>query len=159
MLRRLLPVLLVACAALLAGCSGSDDAPPQVTFTVAGQERTTGPTQWCDLKVTDCKGDPNAEVHLGVPAGTPVQVAVTEGVSSAPWHVVFSYRGADGRQVDGRSPVFAAGAQKDYTLELPAPTDQLLTAQVQAFGIPSADPQTGQGEFLIRGSWVLVTDA
>ncbi|WP_103384226.1 DUF2771 family protein [Pseudonocardia dioxanivorans] len=159
MLRRALPLLLVACASLLAACGGSDDAPPQVTFTVAGQTRTTGPTQWCDIKVTGCSGDPAAEVHLGVAPGVTVDVAVPEPVSTAPWQVVFSYRTADGQQVDGRSPVFAANARKDYSLVLPAPTDQLITAQVQQYGIPTADPDTGQGEFPIRGSWVLVTDA
>lgn len=153
--------MLVGClvgGALLAGCGGSGDAPPQVTFTVAGQSRTAGPTQWCDLALTDCAGDPAAEVRLTVPAGTPVHVEVPEPVSSAPWHVVFSYRGADGQQVDGRSPVFAPGAQQDYSLQLPAPTDQLVTAQVQLFGpAPTQDEATGEIEFPVRGSWVLVT--
>lgn len=158
MIRRVAPIVLAALVLLVAGC-GKSDEPPQVTFSVAGQARTTGPTQWCDVKVTDCTGDPKAEIHLGVPVGTPVDVAVPDGVSTAPWQVAFSYRGADGQQVDGRSPVFAVNARKNYTLVLPAPTDQLLTAQVQQFGIPAADPSTGQGEFPIRGSWVLVTDA
>jgi hypothetical protein len=156
-LRRVLPVLLV-CGGLLAGCGS--DAPPRVTFTVGGQAHTAAPTQWCDLELTDCTGDAAAQVHLAVPAGTPVQIGVPDDVASAPWHVVFSYRGPDGRQVDARSPVFAPGAQHDYALVLPEGSDQLLTAQVQQFGpAPTTDPQTGEIQFPVRGSWVLVTDA
>lgn len=156
MIRRALPLLLL-CAVLLAGC-GSSEPPPQVTFGAAGQARTTGPTQWCDVEISDCTADAAAQVRLTVPAGTAVQVSVPDGVSSAPWHVVFSYRTAEGRQVDGRSPVFAPGTRKDYSLELPAATDQLITAQVQQFGAkPTENAQTGETEFPIRGSWVLET--
>jgi hypothetical protein len=155
--RRAFPILL-ACSALLAGC-GSDD-PPQVSFDVAGQTRTAAPTQWCDLNLANCTGDATAEVHLPVPVGTPVQVGVPADVSTAPWHVVFSYRGTDGQEVDGRSPVFAPNAQQGYTLVLPDAGDQLLTAQVQQFGpAPTTDPATGEVQFPVRGSWVLVTDA
>ena len=157
MIRRVLPLLL-ACCALLAGCGGSGDDAPQVTFTVAGQPRTAAPTQWCDLDLKDCSGDAAAAVRITVPAGTPVQVSVPDAVSSAPWHVVFSYRAPDGTQVDGRSPVFAPGAYKDYALQLPDPADQLVTAQVQQFGpAPTQNAQTGEIEFPVRGSWVLIT--
>ncbi|WP_037056416.1 DUF2771 family protein [Pseudonocardia asaccharolytica] len=153
--RRLFPALLAVLAVLLAGCGSG--APPTVTFTVSGQERTTGPTQYCDLKLTDCSADANAEVHLPVPAGMPVHIAVPEELSSAPWHVVFSYHGPDDQKVDGRSPVFAPNTQRDYTLVLPDAADTLLTAQVQQFGpAPVANEQTGEIEFPVRGSWVLV---
>lgn len=102
--RHALPLLLVA-ALLVSGC-GSDE-PPLVTFGVAGQERSTGPTQYCDLQLRDCKGDAGAEVTLPVPVGTNVRIHVPDEVSQAPWHVVFSYRSPAGQQVDDRSPVFA----------------------------------------------------
>ncbi|MHA6792511.1 DUF2771 family protein [Pseudonocardia bannensis] len=158
MFRRALPALLIVPALLLAGCGS--DAPPQVTFAVGEQERSTGPTQYCDLQLTGCKDDAAAEVRLPVPAGAPVQVTVPDEVSEAPWHVVFSYRGTDGQQVDGRSPVFAPNQQQDYALQLPGPADQLITAQVQQFGpAPITNDRTGEVEFPIRGSWVLVADA
>jgi hypothetical protein len=83
---------------------------------------------------------------------------VPDGVSEAPWHVVFTYRNGGGEQVDARSPLFPAEERDDYTLELPAPTDRLLTAQVQQFGpAPRINEDTGEIEFPVRGSWVLTT--
>lgn len=152
MARLLLGVLLLAVWPLAAGCSG---APPQVTFTAAGASVTARPAQYCDLKLADCTADASAPVRLTVPPGTPLQVAVPDAVSEAPWHVVFSYRDAGGQQVDARSPVLTA-KQRDWTLALPGPTDRLLTAQVQQFGpAPRIDEQTGEVEFPVRGSWVL----
>jgi hypothetical protein len=147
-------LLLAAVLLLAAGC-GAD--PPQVTFTAAGTTVTARPAQYCDLKLADCSADATAPVQLAVPPGTPLQVAVPDEVSQAPWHVVFSYRDAGGQQVDARSPVLT-NKQHDYTLTLPAPADRLLTAQVQQFGpAPQINEQTGEVEFPVRGSWVLNT--
>jgi hypothetical protein len=149
--RRLLlaPVLLLA-----AGC-GTD--PPQVTFSAAGTTVTARAAQYCDLKLTDCSADATAPVQLAVPPGTPLQVAVPDDVSQAPWHVVFSYRDAGGQHIDARSPVLT-NKQHDYTLTLPEPADRLITAQVQQFGpAPQINEQTGEVEFPVRGSWVLNT--
>ena len=101
---------------------------PQVTFTAADTSVTARPTQYCDLKLTECSDDAAAPVRLAVPAGTPLQGAVPDDVAEAPWHVVFSYRNEGGEQVDARSPLFAADEQHDYTLTLPAPADRLVTA-------------------------------
>lgn len=145
---------LAAVALLAAGCGS--DPPPEVTFTAAGASVTARPAQYCDLKLTDCADDAAAPVQLPVPAGTPLQVAVPDGVAEAPWHVVFSYRNAAGEQVDARSPLFPAEQQHDYTLTLPEPADRLVTAQVQQFGpAPQINEDTGEVEFPVRGSWVL----
>jgi len=147
-------LLLAAVLLLAAGC-GAD--PPQVTFTAAGTTVTARPAQYCDLKLADCSADATAPVQLAVPPGTPLQVAVPDDVSQAPWHVVFSYRDAGGQQVDARSPVLA-NKQHDYTLTLPEAADRLITAQVQQFGpAPQINEQTGEVEFPVRGSWVLNT--
>ena len=147
-------LLLAAVLLLAAGC-GAD--PPQVTFTAAGTTVTARPAQYCDLKLADCSADATAPVQLAVPPGTPLQVAVPDDVSQAPWHVVFSYRDAGGQQVDARSPVLT-NKQHDYTLTLPEAADRLLTAQVQQFGpAPQINEQTGEVEFPVRGSWVLNT--
>ena len=151
MLRRL---AVVAAVLLAAGCGSP---PPQVTFTVGGTHVLAKPAQYCDVKLADCSGDSAATVQLAVPAGTPLQVAVPDGVAAAPWHVVFSYRDGTGQEVDARSPVLAA-KQHDYTLTLPQPTDRLVTAQVQQFGpAPRINEQSGEVEFPVRGSWVLNT--
>jgi hypothetical protein len=147
-------LLLAAVLLIAAGC-GAD--PPQVTFTAAGTTVTARPAQYCDLKLADCSADATAPVQLAVPPGTPLQVAVPDEVSQAPWHVVFSYRDAGGQQVDARSPVLT-NKQHDYTLTLPEAADRLLTAQVQQFGpAPQINEQTGEVEFPVRGSWVLNT--
>jgi hypothetical protein len=154
-LRRLIPV--VAAALLLAACSSSE--PPQVTFAAGEASVEARPTQYCDVALTQCTGDPTAPVELAVPPGTPVQITVPDAISQTPWQVVFSYRDANGAQADERSPVFAPSERSIWTLELAAPTDRLLTAQVQQYGPPpQIDPETGEVQFPIRASWVLTAD-
>ncbi|MGQ0577150.1 MAG: DUF2771 family protein [Pseudonocardia sp.] len=152
-MRRLLPALVAA--PLLAGCGLG--GPPEVTFGVAGTETTAGPARYCDIALTTCDDDATAVVRIDVPPNTPLRVAVPGEVAQTPWHVVFRYRSAAGEQVDGRSPVFAPGARGEYVLELPAPTDVLLTAQVQQFGPPPQATAAGEVEFPVRASWVLTT--
>ena len=154
MLRRLLTGCAATALLLAAGCSAD---PPQVTFTAAGATVTARPAQYCDLELTECTDDGAAAVRLAIPAGTPLQVAVPDEVAEAPWHVVFSYRDGTGQQVDARGPLLTA-KQHDYTLTLPQPADQLVTAQVQQFGpAPQINQQSGEVEFPVRGSWVLNT--
>lgn len=150
-----LPVV-VSAVLVLAGCGTS--APPTVTFDVAGNSLTAAPTQFCDNRLQNCHDDANARLTAALPPGTPVKVTVPEEVSSAPWQVVFSYLGPDGRtRTDGRSPIAAPDSRTDYTLTLPDPRDRLLTAQVQLFGpAPAQDPATGRIEFPVRATWVLV---
>ena len=149
-------VLLCALAAVLAGCGGG--APPEVTFAAGTASVVAKPTQYCDVKLQDCRSDANAPVRLAVPAGTALKVTVPEEISSTPWQVVFTYRSANGSQTDGRSPVLTPDQHPDYTLELPAATDALVTAEVQQYGPPpQANAQTGELEFPIRATWVLTT--
>lgn len=154
MLHRL-AALLAAAALLLAGCG--TDSPPQVTFAVGEESVVTGPAQYCDLDLTECRNDEGAPVELPVPPGTPVQVEVPPEIAGSPWHIVYSYRDAAGEQVDARTPVFPPDERSRYTLELPAPEARLLTAQVQQFGPPpQANAQQGGVDFPVRGSWVLI---
>ena len=151
-MRRL--VLLCALAALLAGCGSG--APPEVTFAAGATSVVAKPTQYCDVKLQDCQSDANAPVRLAVPAGTALKVTVPEEISSTPWQVVFSYRSANGSRTDGRSPVLTPDQHPDYTLQLPAATDALVTAEVQQSGPPpQANAETGEIEFPIRATWVL----
>ena len=151
-MRRLPPILVIVLLAV--GCG--TDAPPRVTFGAGTASVDAGPTQYCNLEYTDCTNDANAPVALPVPPGTQLLVRVPDEIAQTPWQVVFSYRDTAGAQADGRSPVFAAGERSDYPLQLPAPTDRLLTAQVQQYGPPpQANPETGELEFPIRASWVL----
>lgn len=153
-MRRL--VLLCALAALLAGCGGG--APPEVTFAAGAASVVAKPTQYCDVKLQDCQSDANAPVRLAVPAGTALKVTVPEAISSTPWQVVFTYRSANGSRTDGRSPVLTPDRHPEYTLQLPAATDALVTAEVQQYGPPpQANTETGEIEFPIRATWVLNT--
>ena len=151
-MRRL--VLLCALVALLSGCGGA--TPPEVTFSAGAASVAAKPTQYCDLRLEDCQSDANAPVRLVVPAGTALKVTVPDEISSTPWQVVFTYRSANGSQTDARSPVLAPNQHPNYTLQLPAATDALVTAQVQQYGAPpQANAETGEIEFPIRASWVL----
>ena len=151
-MRRL--VLLCALVALLSGCGGA--TPPEVTFSAGAASVVAKPTQYCDLKLQNCQSDANAPVRLAVPAGTALKVTVPDEISSTPWQVVFTYRSANGSQTDGRSPVLTPDQHPDYTLQLPAATDALVTAEVQQYGPPpQANAETGEIEFPIRASWVL----
>lgn len=155
MLHRLLPA--AAVVALLGGCGLG--GPPEVTFDVAGTAVTVGPAQYCDIALTTCDDDATAPLRLDVAPGTPVGIDVPDDIAKTPWHVVFGYRTAAGERIDGRSPLFPPGARSDYVLQLPATTDQLLTAQVQQFGPPPQTTAGGEVEFPIRASWVLTTPA
>jgi hypothetical protein len=144
--------LVAVVGALTAGCSS---APPQVTFAAGSASVQAGPTQYCEVDLSNC-ADPGTPVKLAVPAGTALQITVPTEISSTPWHVVFSYRDDTGQQVDERSSVFAPNAATGYTLQLPTPASQLVEAQVQEFGAAQdTNPQTEETEFAIRASWVL----
>ncbi len=150
--------LAAALLLLLGGCGLA--GPPEVVFEVAGSEVTARPAQYCDVALTSCDDDATAPVRLAVAPGTPVHVAVPADIAETPWHVVFRYRTTTGEQIDGRSPLFAPDHRTEFLLALPAPTDQLLTAQVQQFGPPpQAGAATGEIQFPIRASWVLTTTA
>jgi hypothetical protein len=145
-------------ALLLAGCGATDPPPPpQVTFAAGAASVVARPAQYCDVEMTQCLTDVAAPVRLAVPPGTPVQVTVPPEIAQTPWQVVFSYADAAGTRADVRSPVFTPGARSDWTLQLGAPEDRLLTAEVQQYGAPptQANPQTGEREFSIRAAWVL----
>ena len=149
--------LLLAAALVLAvgGVTGCSASAPEVTFTASGATVTARPARYCDVKLTDCADDPAAPVRLAVPVGTPLRVAVPDEVAQAPWTVVFRYRDAAGKEDQARSPVLTK-KERDYTLNLFAPTDRLITAEVQQFGpAPRIDEQSGEVEFPVRGSWVL----
>ncbi len=153
MLRRLLAVPVAAL--LLAGCASEQPPPPQVTFTASDASIVARPAQYCDVELTECLTDVAAPVQLAVPPGTALQVTVPPEIAQTPWQVVFSYADAAGTPSDERSTVFAPDERSAWTLELGAPEDRLLTAEVQQYGAPKPNPQTGETEFPIRASWVL----
>lgn len=150
----------VLAAGLLAGAVGCGSGdPPTVEFSSAAGTLSTGPAQYCDIAVKDCANHPESVIRLPVPPGQSLRIKVPDEVAAGPWVVAFAYRpAAGGDQQSGRSALFLPNQRRDYELTLPAPTDQLVTAQVQQFGggQPVLD-QNGEPAFQIRGSWVLVT--
>jgi hypothetical protein len=143
---------MVTTGVLLAGCS--PPPPPDVAFFASGKTVTTGPAQYCDIKIQHCAADAHAQAVLTVPPGRSVQISVPVSVGNAPWQVVFRYRSANGEQIDGRSAVFTGGQQLAYTLQLPDASAQLETAEVQQFGAALVRQADGYG-FLTRASWIL----
>lgn len=153
MLRLVLPVLWLA---LVATACGGGNAKPQVGFTAGAASARANPIQYCDQDLKQCAADPGAVVKLVVPRATPVVVSVPDDVAQTPWSVVFTYVNAAGERIDGRGPVIPAGRRHDFTVTLPAPTDQLARAEVQQFAAGLLADPAGGVSFPIRASWALV---
>ncbi|MFC0546996.1 DUF2771 family protein [Kutzneria chonburiensis] len=150
--KRLVPLVLAGAGVLASACS----APPlpQVTFFSVNQTAVTGPTKYCDLKVTKCASDPAAAATLAVPPNKPLQISVPTEVGDAAWQVEFTYT-LNGQKEQGRTSVFGRGERLAYTLQLPAGA-QLETAAVQRYaGVLTLNPDTGEPEFVIGANWVL----
>jgi hypothetical protein len=151
--KRLVPLVLAGAGVLASACS----VPPlpQVTFFSVNRTAATGPSTYCDFKVTKCATDPAAGATLAVPPNKPVQISVpTEIGDDSAWQVAFKYK-LNGQEQKGRSSVFGKGARLAYTLELPGAA-QLETAEVQRFaGVLTLDPNTGEPQFVIGATWVL----
>jgi hypothetical protein len=149
--------LVVAGVALAAGCS-SGPASPQVTFYSHGQSTTAPAARYCDPTGTHCTQPPqNPVAQLPIPADSPIQISVPQQVYSAPWQVAFVYLGKNGKQLQGRTQVFAPNTQYAYTLRLPADGSRFEHVEVQIFsGVITADPRGGLN-FGIGGSWLLNT--
>ncbi|MEO6087986.1 MAG: DUF2771 family protein [Umezawaea sp.] len=156
-MRRVLTVL-AGTALLAAGCG----APPlpEVTFYSSGKTINVHPTQYCDIESENCAIDTRAAGVLRVRPGYPVQISVPGSVADSAWSVKFTYRNAAGEEQEPlRSKVFTnADPQYAYTLELPEPNDQLESVEVQQFGKRVQVDETGQIQFVARGTWVLSVD-
>jgi Protein of unknown function (DUF2771) len=146
-----LPLLAAAVGLTVAGC---DKPVPSVSFFSSGQTASTLPTQYCDTGLTSCEQDGGAAASLRVPAGDPLQVSVPGDVADSTWLIAFKYKDANGQETQGRTSVFADGAQYAYTLRLPSPTDQLELVQVQRIGGITQDA-TGDIQYVSSGVWAL----
>ncbi len=157
-MRRVLTTVLASTALLATGCS----APPlpEVTFHASGKTINVHPTQYCDLESENCQIDTRAAGVLRVRPGKPVQISVPGDVADSAWSVKFTYRNAKGEQQEPlRSKVFTnAAPQYAYTLQLPKPDDQLESVEVQQFGKRVQIDETGEIQFVARGTWVLSVD-
>ncbi|MBP2475017.1 hypothetical protein JOF53_003889 [Crossiella equi] len=159
-MRKEVSLLLVTGAVLAVGaCAPAED--PKVTFFAAGKSVEVSPTQYCDVKVENCKAKADAAGALRVPTGQEVKVSVDPRIGETPWQVVFRYRqqgDEPGKSVDGRSEVFAPGKQLAYSLKLPEATSQLETVEVHQFGAALSARDDGGFDFGTRGTWVLSVD-
>ncbi|WP_106185446.1 DUF2771 family protein [Umezawaea tangerina] len=156
---RRVPTVLASTALLLAaGCSAPPS--PEVTFYSSGRTVNVQPTQYCDLESENCAIDTRAAGVLRVPPGKPVQISVGGTIAKSAWSVKFTYRDARGEQQEPlRSKLFTnAEPQYAYTLELPNADDQLESVEVQQFGKRVQIDETGQIQFVARGTWVLSVD-
>jgi uncharacterized protein DUF2771 len=89
-----------------------------------------------------------------------VQISVPDDVATSPWSVKFTYRNAAGEpQEPLRSKLFAGDSpQYAYTLQLPNKDDQLESVEVQQYGKRVQVDETGQIQFVARGTWVVSVD-
>lgn len=153
-MHRGLTSLLAVAGIVLAGCSTPD--PPQVTFYSHGDSVRAAPVRYCNPMGRECSQPaPEAAKELAVPADAPLQISVPEEISTAPWQIVFRYRTADDRLVEGRSPVFAPGRRHAYTLRLPRDGTRFEHVEVQRYAATLTVSPQGDVRFGIGGSWVL----
>ncbi|TWF92509.1 DUF2771 family protein [Saccharopolyspora dendranthemae] len=152
--RGLKPLLAVAAAGLAAGCSSPSQ--PQVTFYSHGDSVAVDPAQHCDPTGQECSPpNPDAIGALRAVDRDPVQISVPAEVAGAPWQVVFLYRGLNGQELDGRSPVFTPDSRHSYTLQLPPDGARIEHVEVQQFSAVLSQGADGGVDFGIGGSWVL----
>lgn len=152
-----LVVVIVVVVVLVVRATSGPSSPGDVTFAAGGASAVVGASQFCDVQVTECGDDPDANAVLRVPPDTPLTVTVPPAVASTPWQIAFTFRDPSGAPAQGRTPVFAPGTTPTYTLVLPDPADQLTSAEVQQYG---ARIRQGPGglEFATRATWVLSVD-
>ena len=152
-----LAVVVVVAVVLVVRATSGPSSPGDVTFAAGGADVAVGATQFCDVQVTECGDDPDATAVLRVPPNTPLTVTVPDEVSGTPWQIAFTFRDQAGAVQQGRSPVFAPGTTPTFTLVLPAPADQLTSAEVQQYGARISQGPNGL-EFATRATWVLSVD-
>ncbi len=155
-MHRGLKSLLAVTGIALAGCSAPSE--PQVTFYSHGSAAEVAPASYCDATGENCIPPPEDPVgELRVPERAPLQISTPKEVAEAPWQVAFIYQDPEGRELEGRSPVFAPNERHSYTLKLPPEGTRLKHVEVQQFSamlVPSAD---GGIQFGIGGSWIVNT--
>ncbi len=155
-MRRGLISLLAVAGIALTGCSPGESRP-EVTFYSHGDTARVAPVLFCNELGKQCSRPDQGNVgELGVPTDAPVQISVPEELSSAPWQVVFRYRGPDGKQVEERSTVFDPGKRHAYTLRVPG-GGQVEHIEVQRYSAPVTITPSGGILFSIGGTWVLDT--
>ncbi|MEY8040893.1 DUF2771 family protein [Saccharopolyspora cebuensis] len=148
-------LLAVGGVVLATGCAAPHE--PQVTFYSHGNSTAVDPTLFCDPTGEECDTAEGSFGRLRVPDHAPVQISVPAEVASTPWQVVFLYRDAAGRQLDGRSAVFAPDERHAYTLTMPKDGVQLEHVEVQRFSAVLTAGANGGVNFGIGGAWVLQT--
>jgi hypothetical protein len=150
-------VVVAVVVVLVVRATAGPTPPGDVTFGAGGASVEVGASQFCDVQVTECGSDPEASGVLRVPPNTPLTVTVPEEVAGTPWQLAFTFRDTAGAVAQGRSPVFAPGTSPAFTLVLPAPADQLESAEVQQYGARISQGPNGL-EFATRATWVLSVD-
>ncbi|WP_243791493.1 DUF2771 family protein [Saccharopolyspora gloriosae] len=140
--------------AALAGCSAPAD--PQVTFYSHGEAAEVAPARFCDANGEQCSPPPAEPVgRLTVPEKAPLQISVPGEVSGTPWQVAYIYRGANGEEIDGRTPVFTPDSRRTYTLRVPPDGTRLEHVEVQQYSAVLTAGDGGGVDFGISGTWVL----
>lgn len=153
-----LVVVVAVVVVLVVRATAGPSSPGDVVFAAGGVTATVGASQFCDVQVTECGDDTEAQAVLRVPPNTPLVVTVPESVATTPWQLAFTFRDGGGAVEQGRSPVlFGASAGPSFTLVLPTPGAQLQNAEVQQYGARMSQGPDGL-QFATRATWVLSVD-
>ena len=139
-----------------AGCSDPPAPQPEVTFSIDGGSVSARPLMHCDVMVTACDRDANAQAKMAVPPGKPVRITVPQEVAESPWSVAIEYKTAAGEQREPATvATFVPNQAHDYTVTLPGPADQLQTVEVKQAGAKQDPAVTGDIQLLARAVWSL----
>jgi hypothetical protein len=158
---RQLIVPLAAAVVLLAGCSDPPaPARPEVTFGLDGQTVSARPFLYCDVMVTNCDRDNDAQVSMKVPPGKAVTVTVPGEVAESPWSVVIQYKTAAGEQKDPETvATFVPNERRDYTVAPPGAGDQLQTVEIKQASAKQEPGATSDIQLLARAVWSLQVES
>lgn len=143
---RTLAGVLATAALAVSGCG--TPGPPELTAYADGEAIELAPVTYCDVLVQHCEANPNAQQHLLLRPGKPVQLSVPTQVAESPWAVsVWSTHDPQ----TPRQEFLAPGEAFSYTARPHDPRGQIVEIQVLQLGAA----QDTAGNLLARGLWTL----
>lgn len=150
----------VVVAVVLTGCGSQGSDHPELTVYADGSTATVSATRYCDVVVSDCEHDADAETSMALRPGQPAQISVPGEMSETPWLVNVQSVTAAGEPLEPQQEVFTpADGRLAYTARPDNPDDRLLVVEVQQLGAAFVQQEgAAEPELLARGLWAVSFD-